>query len=106
MGARSSGMFPIKGAWVDEATTLPSDGSALAVPNLHHSAEVTFVAFFSSAAAGSVSVTAGSTVITLAAPSGGGKVFAVRSGIELGDVTAVALDSTNLTAGTVKVALF
>ena len=106
MGARSSGMFPIKGAWVDEATTLPSDGSSLTVPDLQHSAEVTFVAFFNAAAAGSVTVAAGSTNVTLAAPSGGGKVFAVRSGIELGSVTAVALDSAALTSGAVKVVLF
>lgn len=106
MGARSTGMFPIKGAWVDEATTLPSDGSALDVPNLQHSAEVTFVGFFSADAAGSVSVQAGDTVVTLSAPSGGGKVFAVRSGIELGSVTQVALDQAGLTAGTVKVCLF
>jgi len=106
MGARSSGMFPIKGAWVDEATTLPSDGSALTVPNLHHSAEVTFVGFFNAAASGSVTVVAGGTNVTLTAPSGGGKVFAVRSGIELGDVTTVALDSAALTAGAVKVVLF
>ena len=99
-------MFPIKGAWVDEATTLPSDGSALTVPNLHHSAEVTFVAFFNAAASGAVTVVAGGTNVTLAAPSGGGKVFAVRSGIELGDVTSVALDSAALTAGAVKVVLF
>lgn len=106
MGARSSGMYPRKAAWVDEETTLPSDGSALTVPNLQHSDEVTFVAFYSADAAGSVTVAAGSTNITLAAPSGGGKVFAVRSGIELGSVTSVALDSAALTAGSVKVALF
>lgn len=106
MGARSSGMFPVKGAWVDEATTLPSDGSALDVPDLQHSSEVTFVGFFSADAAGSVTVVAGGTLVTLSAPSGGGKVFAVRSGIELGSVTQVALDQAALTAGSVKVCLF
>ncbi len=106
MGARSSGIFPVRGAWVDEATTLPTNGDALTVPNLHHSSEVTFVAFFSAAAVGSVEVTAGSTTITLEAPAGGGKVFAVRSGIELGDVTSVSADYAGLSAGTAKVVLF
>lgn len=105
MGARSSGLFPIRGAFVDEATTLVAGGS-IDVPNLHHSSEVTFVAFFDAAASGSVEIVAGSTVITLTAPSGGGKVFAVRSGIELGDVTSVSLSTAGLTAGTAKVVLF
>jgi hypothetical protein len=98
-------MYPIRGAFVDEATTLVA-GDSITVPNLHHSAEVTFVAFFNAAAVGSVEITAGSTTITLTAPAGGGKVFAVRSGIELGDVTSVALDTTALTAGAAKVVLF
>lgn len=105
MGARSSGMFPIRGVWIDEETTLVAGGSK-AVPNLHHSEEVTFVALFDAAAVGSVQITAGSEVITLAAPSGGGKVLAVRSGYELGDVESVDLDVTGLTAGTAKVFLF
>lgn len=99
-------MFPVRGAWVDEATTLPADGSNLTVPNLHHSSEVTFVAFFDAAAVGSVVVDAGGTLVTLEAPAGGGKVFAVRSGIELGDVTSVSADYSGLTAGTAKVVLF
>lgn len=104
--ARSSGMFPVRGAWIDEATTLPVNGDPLTVPNLQHSHEVTFVAFFNATAVGSVEVTAGTTTITLTAPTGGGKVFAVRSGIELGAVTTVSADYTGLSAGTGKVVLF
>lgn len=106
MGARSSGMYPVKGAWVDEATTLPANGDDLTVPNLQHSDQVTFVAFFSSDADGHVDVTAGSHTIVLTAPAGGGKVFAVRSGIELGPVTVVSADYAGLTDGTAKVCLF
>ena len=55
MGARSSGMFPRYATWVDEAALL-SPGVAKAVPNLQHSAEVHFVAYFSSDAVGSATV--------------------------------------------------
>ena len=105
MGARSSGMFPRRSAFVDELTTLVA-GGAIDTPNLQHSDTVEFVAFFSADAVGSVAVTAGSTVITLTAPSGGGKVHASRLGIELGEVTSVSLDITGLTGGTAKVVLF
>ncbi|MGB0873616.1 MAG: hypothetical protein ACPGSE_00030 [Synechococcus sp.] len=98
-------MFPRRAAFVDELTTLVA-GSAITVPNLQHSDTVEFVAFFDAAASGSVAVTAGSTVITLTAPSGGGKVHASRLGIEIGEVTSVSLDTTGLTAGTAKVVLF
>ncbi len=108
MGSRSFGMFPIKAAWIDAETLLPSNGDALVVPNLQHSNEVTVVAYFDDAASGSVTVTdgAGNALFTLAAPGAAGKVFAVRSGYELGEVTSVKLDSAALTAGSAQVSLF
>ncbi|ACT65655.1 predicted protein [Cyanophage PSS2] len=108
MGARSTGFFPIKAAWVDTLTLLPSDGSDLTVPNLQHSGEVTYVAYFNATAAGSVDVKDGSdnVLVTLTAPTGGGKVFAVRSGYETGEITTVKLDSANLSAGAVQVSVF
>ena len=107
MGARSSGMFPRKAAWVDAATIIPADGSSLTVPNLKHSGEVTIVAFFSSDAVGSVAVTLGSETVTLAASDERlGKVIKVRSGYELGDVTEVSQDQASLSAGTAQVSIF
>lgn len=107
MAARSSGMFPRKAAWVDAATLIPANGDALTVPNLQHSGEVTLVAFFSNDAAGSVAVTLGSEVITLAvADQRDNKVIKVRSGYELGPVTSVTQDQGNLSSGTCQVSLF
>ena len=105
MAARSSGMFPIRAAWVDAATLIPANGDALTVPNLKHSGEVTVVAYFSADATGSVAVTLGSEVMTIAAAPGE-KVIKVRSGIELGDVTSVSQDQASLTAGTAQVSIF
>ena len=107
--ARSSGMFPIKSAWVDAATILPANGDELVVPNLQHSEEVTVVAYFTGNAAGSVAVkdAADNILYTVAAPAGGeGKVIMVRSGYELGAIETVKLDSALLTAGAVQVSIF
>lgn len=108
MGARSTGFFPVKAGWIDTLTILPSDGSDLTVPDLAHSGEVTYVAYFNAAATGSVAVKDGSdnVLATLTAPAGGGKVFAVRSGFETGSTTTVKLDSANLSAGTAQVSIF
>lgn len=107
MAARSTGMFPKYAAWVDTATILPANGDPLEVPNLQHSAEVHFVAYFSADAEGYVEVYSGVTsLVKLTAPAGGGKVIAVRSGYELGEVTSIALNSTSLDEGTVQVSVF
>ena len=107
MAARSSGMFPRKAAWVDAATIIPADGSALTVPNLQHSGEVTLVAYFSDDAAGSIAVTLGSETVTLAAADQRDKkVIKVRSGYELGPVTSVTADYALLSAGSAQVSIF
>ena len=108
MGARSTGIFPVKAGWVDTATILPSNGNDLTVPDLGHSGEITYLAYFSDNANGSVEVQDGddNTLVTLTAPTGGGKVFAVRSGIETGSITTIKLISTSLAAGTVQVSVF
>ena len=107
MAARSSGMFPRRAAWVDAATLIPADGSALAVPNLQHSGEVTLIAYFSDDAVGFVAVTLGSEVVTLAAgDQRDKKVIKVRSGYELGSVTSVSQDQALLSAGSCQVSLF
>lgn len=107
MGARSSGMFPRKGVWIDAETIIPADGSTLTVPDLQHSGEVTIVAFFSADAVGSVAVTIGSETVTLAvADQKDLKVIKVRSGYELGSVTEVTQDQALLTAGTAQVSIF
>lgn len=97
MAARSTGMFPKVAAWVDTATTLPSDGSLLEVPNLKHSAAVTFVAFVTTAgtagdqaAAPHIEVRDENDKVLATIPGdAAGKFTFVRSGIELGDVTKV-----------------
>ena len=107
MAARSSGMFPRKAAWVDAATIIPADGSALTVPDLQHSGEVTLIAYFSSDAVGSVDVTLGSETITLAAADQrNSKVMKVRSGYELGSVTEATQDQAALSAGYAQVSIF
>ncbi len=107
MAARSTGIFPVRGAYVDNATVIPAGGGALTVPDLGNSSEVTFVAFFSADAAGSVEVTAGATTFTIAAEDQkDGKVLKVRSGYELGSVTSVTQDQANLSAGTCQVSIF
>ena len=107
MAARSSGMFPRKAAWVDAATIIPADGSALTVPDLQHSGEVTLIAYFSSDAVGSVDVTLGSETITLAAADQrNSKVMKVRSGYELGSVTEATQDQASLSAGSAQVSIF
>jgi len=106
--ARSSGIFPKKAAWVDLETTFPADATLIAVPNLQHSDLVTFVAYFSATAVGSVVVQRpdNSVIATLTAPAGGGKVIVARGGLEIGSVTSVKLIRTGLTAGTARVSLF
>ena len=107
MAARSSGMFPRKAAWVDAETLIPADGSALTVPDLQHSGEVTLIAYFSADAVGSVEVTLGTETVTLAAADQRDrKVMKVRSGYELGSVTSVSQDQSGLSAGTAQVSLF
>ena len=107
MGARSSGMFPRKGVWIDAETIIPADGSTLTVPNLKHSGEVTVVAFFSADAVGSVTVDLGGTAVTLAAADQrDSKVIKVRSGYERGDVTEVTQDQASLSAGSAQVSIF
>ena len=107
MAARSSGMFPRKAAWVDAETIIPADGSALTVPDLQHSGEVTIIAYFSADAVGSVSVDLGGTTVTLAAADQRDrKVIKVRSGYELGSVTSVTQDQASLSAGTAQVSIF
>ena len=107
MAARSSGMFPIRAAWVDAETIIPADGSALTVPDLQHSGEVNIVAYFSSDAVGSVTVTLGTETVTLAAADQrNSKVIKVRSGYELGSVTEVTADYASLSAGTAQVSIF
>lgn len=107
MAARSSGMFPVRAAWVDAETIIPANGDTLEVPNLMHSGEVTFIAFFSADAVGSVTVTAGGTTVVLdAADQKDHKVIKVRSGYELGSVTEVSQDQAALSAGTAQVSIF
>ena len=107
MGARSSGMFPRKGVWIDAETIIPADGSALTVPDLQHSGEVTIVAFFSADAVGSVTVDLDGTAVVLAAADQKDlKVIKVRSGYELGSVTEVTQDQASLSAGTAQVSIF
>ena len=107
MAARSSGMFPRTAAWVDSETIIPADGTALTVPDLQHSGEVTLIAYFSSDAVGSVEVTLGTEVVTLAAADQRDrKVMKIRSGYELGSVTSVTQDQSGLSAGTAQVSIF
>ena len=114
MGARSSGMFPIRAAWVD-AELLLANGVAKKVTNLMHNDTVSFLGYFSEDAVGSVTVTTSNGyVVTLAADGPRNrKVIATRSGFELGDLTAggtqdaeVTLDTSGLSAGSVQVSLF
>lgn len=111
MAARSSGIFPRKGAHVDAQTIIPTS-APLEVPNLRHSDTVTFLAFFSADATGSVVVreVGGATLVTLTAPSGGGRALVERSGWEIGqvhgDVTSIERVNTGLTAGTAQVSVF
>lgn len=107
MAARSSGMFPVRAAWVDAETIIPAGGSALTVPDLQFSSEVTIVAFFSADAVGSVTVDLGGTAVVLAASDQKDqKVIKVRSGYELGSVTSVTQDQASLSAGTAQVSIF
>lgn len=112
MTARSTGIFPRKAGWVDEATLLPADGSNLAVPNLRHYGEVYFLAFFSADAVGSVVIEKadGTDLVTITAPAGGGRRLLMRDGFEIGqlfgDVETIKLNDAGLTAGTVQVSVF
>lgn len=110
MGARSTGMFPRYATWVDEETLLV-DGVAKTVPNLHHSAEVHFVCYFSADAAGSATVTLDNGYVVDFAPTDlrnpdGLKVVKVRAGYEIGDATVATLDASGITTGTVQVSIF
>lgn len=114
MGARSSGIFPIRAAWVDSELLL-ANGVAKKVTNLMHNDNVTFLGYFSENAVGSVTVTTSNGyVVTLQADGPRNrKVIATRSGFELGDLTAagtqpaeVMLDTSGLSQGSVQVSLF
>lgn len=106
--ARSSGMFPKQAAWVDLETTFPANADLMEVPNLQHSGLVSFVAYFSANAVGTVAIQRAdnSPVCSLTAPAGGGKVIVQRSGIEIGTLTQIKCVRTGLTAGTAQVSLF
>ena len=70
-------------------------------------AGVRVLAYFSSDAAGSVTLTVtGADDIVITAPTGGGKVLLERGETEFYAVSAIVLDETNLSAGSVQVSLF
>lgn len=117
MAARSSGMFPRVATWVDAETLFTATDATKEVPNLQHSSEVHFVAYFSAGAAGSVTVTTNNGyVVELAATDERGtdlKVYKVRAGYEIGDMSVggtqtpvVTVDFAGLTAGTAEVSIF
>ena len=117
MGARSSGMFPRVATWVDAETLFTAAAPAKDIPNLQHSAEVHFVAYFSADAVGSVKVTLNNGYeVELAATDERGvdlKVYKVRAGYEIGDMSvggtqtpAASVDFTGLTAGSAEVSIF
>lgn len=107
-------MFPRKAGWVD-AQNILANGVAKKVVNLQHSGEVTFLAYFSTDAVGSVTVTTSNGYVVELAATGERelKVMAIRSGYEIGDMTVggtidaeLTLDTSGLTAGTVQVSVF
>ena len=100
---QSTGMFPRSGGYVDEALIL-ADGVAKSITG---GAGLRVLAYFDAAAAGSITLTVtGGEDIVISAPSGGGKVLLERGAFEMYGVTAVELDETNLSAGSVQVSLF
>ena len=126
---QSTGLHPRRAAWVDTATILPavtshattaSLGTGLRV-SLNHNEDVSFVAYFSATATGSVKIQTSvddstyTTLAVLTAPSGGGRVLITRDGVELpaGTIYARVASSdfagspaSTLTAGAVQVSLF
>lgn len=96
-------MFPKHGAYVDQALIL-ADGVS---KSISCGGGLNVLAFFSAAAAGSVTVTlSNGEVITLSAPSGGGKVATTRNAYEVYGVNTAVLDEAGLTAGSVQVSLY
>ena len=117
MAARSTGIFPRVATWVDAETLFTATDNVKEVPNLQHSAEVHFVAYFSADAEGSVTVTTNNGfTVDLAATDDRGvdlKVYKVRAGYEIGDMTVegtetptVTVDFSGLTAGAAEVSIF
>ena len=117
MGARSTGIFPRVATWVDAETLFTATDTFKEVPNLQHSAEVHFVAYFSADAEGSVIVTTnnGYNVVLSATDERGVdlKVYKVRAGYEIGDMSvggtqtpSVTVDFSGLTAGAAEVSVF
>jgi len=96
-------MFPKHGAYVDQALILV-DGEA---KSISAGAGLNVLAFFSADAVGSVTVTlSNSEVITLSAPTGGGKVITSRNAFEVYGVNSATLDEAGLSAGSVQVSLY
>jgi hypothetical protein len=107
MAAQSTGMMKRQGFLVDEATIL-ANGVAKSLTGGAKAQGLNIGAYFSSDAAGSVSVAdqGGTVLATIAAPSGGGKVIVERGRFEVYDATSVVLDTANLSAGSVQVSLY
>lgn len=103
MSKRSTGLFPRSGGMVDEALILENG----AAKSIYGGAGVHVLAYFSSDATGSVTLTVtGGEDIVITAPTGGGKVLLERGETEMYEVTAIELDNTGLTVGSVQVSLF
>lgn len=100
---RSTGMFPRIGTYVDEALIL-ADGVS---KEITAGAGLSVLAYFSSDAVGSATVTlSNGEVITVSAPSGGGKVVTSRNEFEVYGVTTAILDASGISAGSVQVSLY
>lgn len=96
-------MFPRKGAYVDELLIL-SNGVAKEITT---GAGLNVLAYFSADAVGSAALTlSNGEVITITAPTGGGKVITSRNEFEVYGVTSVTLDEGNLSSGSVQVSLY
>ena len=96
-------MFPRSGGYVDEALVL-ENGTTKAIST---GAGITVLAYFSSDAVGSVDVTlSNGLVLTLTAPSGGGKILTSRNETEIYGVDEATLDTASLSAGSVQVSLY
>ena len=96
-------MFPRIGTYTDELLIL-ADGVAKKIDG---GIDINVLAYFSSDAVGSVTVTLDTgLVITATSPSGGGKVVTTRNHYETYGATEATLDASGLTAGSAQVSLF